>query len=76
MASTLLDLERARRAKEKGKQLLGSLASFSGIGLTQREGHYAVKVNFETEPDNEAAIPQEIDGVPVVFEVVGQIRRQ
>lgn len=71
-----LALDRARRAKAAGKRLFGTLESFAGIGLTRRDGHYAVKVNFTNPPRDRASIPREIDGVPVVVDVVGEIRRQ
>ena len=66
-------LEQARAAKDKAKQLF---ASNVGVGVTRLGDGYAVKVNLRTPlPENES-VPTSIDGVPVKFEVVGEIRKQ
>lgn len=56
----------------------GPAAAFvAGIGLCRDplgEG-YAVKVNLRS-PAPESSIPQEIDGVPVVSEVVGRVSKR
>jgi len=70
------DLERARAAKAEAKRLLARLETVCGVGITRVAGHYAVKVNLETEPDPDAPLPEEIGGVPVVVHVVGRIRKQ
>lgn len=68
------ELDAARAAKKKVKALLPKGLHFSGIGLTERHGHYCVKVNLESEP--EVDLPEEVDGVPIVFHVVGEIHKQ
>ncbi len=70
------DLARARAAKKKAAPVFGRFARVCGIGLTHRKGVYAVKVNLETEPDDDAELPEEIDGVPVVVQVMGKLRKQ
>ena len=66
-------LEEARAAKDKAKQLF---ASNVGVGVTRVDDGYAVKVNLRTPlPENES-VPTSIDGVPLKFEVVGEIRKQ
>ena len=66
-------LEEARAAKNKAKELF---ASNVGVGVTRLGDGYAVKVNLQTPlPENES-VPTSIDGVPLKFEVVGEIRKQ
>jgi hypothetical protein len=45
----------------------------SGIGITQVGDDYAVKVNLASALPPGVTLPDELDGVPVVFEVVGAI---
>ena len=67
-------LEAARRAKEKAKALGAAAGEVIGVGLTRIGGSYAVKVNLRASVTN--PLPQEIDGVPVVYEVVGIIKKR
>jgi len=66
-------LEQARAAKEKAKTLFTSNV---GVGITRLGDGYAVKVNLRNPMSDEDRIPTSIDGVPVQFEVVGEIRKQ
>ena len=66
-------LEQARAAKEKAKRLFTSNV---GVGITRVNDGYGVKVNLRTPISKDASIPTSIDGVPVQFEVVGEIRKQ
>jgi len=66
-------LEEARAAKDKAKQLFTSNV---GVGITRVNDGYAVKVNLPDPLVDQENIPTAIDGVPVQFEVVGQIRKQ
>ena len=67
-------LEAARAAKSKAKALFDGIGQVCGVGITRREGVYAVKVNLEEEPA--AAVPTMVDGVPIVVRVIGKIRKQ
>ena len=67
-------LERARAAKEKAKRLLADVPEVNGVGLGMRGGEYVVKVNVTRPPTDAEAIPRDLDGVPVVVDVVGDIR--
>ena len=69
-------LAQARAAKKKAAPVFGRFARVCGIGLTRRKGVYTVKVNLESEPDDDAELPEEIDGVPVVVQVMGKLRKQ
>jgi hypothetical protein len=68
-------LEAARAAKTKARTIFARLPYVNGVGLTRRDGSYAVKVNLEMAPD-EQDLPKDIDGVPVVFNVIGRIHKQ
>lgn len=66
-------LDEARAAKDKAKELF---ASNVGVGITRIADGYAVKVNLRNPIPDTENIPTSIDGVPVQFEVVGEIRKQ
>lgn len=69
-------LQAARAAKARVRELFGELARITGIGVTQRDGVYCVKVNLAEPPEPDAELPESIDGVPVVLHVTGPIRKQ
>lgn len=65
-------LDQARAVKKKAAALAGEVADVVGVGLTSRAGSFAVKVNLRAA--TEKALPDEVDGVPIVYEVVGTVR--
>lgn len=74
-----ITLEQARKTKPKALALASACASVSvvGAGLTKIGDSYAVKVNLgscavsaEKLPDE---LPATVDGVKVVYEVVGPV---
>jgi hypothetical protein len=66
-------LEEARIVKDKAKELFTSNV---GVGITRIADGYAVKVNLRHPiPDNES-VPTSIDGVPIRFEIVGELHKQ
>lgn len=65
-------LERARAAKAKTRELLAGFASVRGIGIAMLDGGYGVKVNL-LEAFPPGVIPDDVDGVPVIVDVVGEI---
>ena len=67
-------IESARTAKEHAKKSLAGLVGLAGIGLTRKGVGYAVKVNLST--NDSVSVPDEIDGVPVVVELVGKIKKR
>lgn len=69
-------LEDARSAKQEAKRRVGTTAEVVGVGLTRAKtgGGYAVKVNVKRKPD--APVPATVQGVPLVVEVVGTIRKR
>lgn len=71
MATATID--DARAAKIRAKVVLSRVPGLRGIGLTRRGKGYAVKVNLE-KPVIGRNLPTEVEGVPLVFEVVGPIK--
>lgn len=72
-----IGIEQARAAKAKLVARIGTLSALAGIGLTQIGDDYALKVNLTEDADGEIPeIPTEIDGVTILQQVVGAIRRQ
>jgi hypothetical protein len=67
-------LERARAAKEKLREQLANLPELRGIGIAMLEGGYGVKVNLLRQP--ETLIPEDIDGVPIVTDIIGRVVSQ
>jgi len=69
-------LEDARSAKAEAKRQFAAKADVVGVGLTKAKtgGGYAVKVNVKKKPTE--PVPETVQGVPVVVEVVGTIRKR
>lgn len=76
MSSQDRQLEATRAAKRKARRLFGARAHVTGIGIVRRGGAYCVKVNLEAEPEPGVDLPEEIDGIPVIVQVTGRIRKQ
>ena len=71
--SNTTTLAEARAAKPKAIALLAALPVV-GVGITRIGDGYGLKVNLsEKVADN--AIPKHVDGVPILTEVVGTIRK-
>lgn len=70
-----VDLARARRAKAQLLSLLAGSEHVVGVGLTKRGDDYALKVNLRGAA-GARQVPPSVDGVPVVSEVVGAIRKR
>ncbi len=66
------DIDAARAAQRSLRSELAGTVGVNGIGLTRRRGEYALKVGLTAA--GAAAVPDEVDGVPVVVEVVGPVR--
>lgn len=70
---TDVSLDQARSAKSTARATIGKGSLVSGIGLTLSGDSYALKVNLARAPVAADALPKRIDGVPVVYEVIGSI---
>ena len=72
----MADLDQARNAKERIKERLAGKDGVRGIGIAAAgENGYLLKVNLahpEALPDDDR--PDELDGVEVRYEVVGDVR--
>jgi hypothetical protein len=67
--------DNATQAKEKTKQILASLNVDGSVGLENLGDGFGVKINLSEPPPSEINLPQDIDGVPVRVEVVGNVRK-
>jgi S1-C subfamily serine protease len=65
-------LDQARAAKARVMELLEGSPELRGVGIARAQGGFCVKVNLVRSPS--APLPADVDGVPVVVEVVGDIR--
>ena len=68
-------LDEARRAKAVVADLLASRDMVNGVGVARVEGGYAVKVNLARPLEPDLTLPASIEGVPVTWEVTGEIRK-
>ena len=69
-------LEEARAAKAGAQKIFEAFAPVVGVGITRVAKSYALKINLSRAPESPASMPAEINGVPVVVEVVGRITKQ
>ena len=72
--SNTTTLEEARAAKPKAAALLAALPVV-GVGITRIGDGYGLKVNL-SESVADDAVPQQVNGVPIKTEVVGEIRKR
>ena len=49
---------------------------YVGVGVTQKDGGYAVKINLAAAPPTDTLLPESVDGVPIVCEIVGRLTKQ
>lgn len=66
-------IEQARLAKPKARATVEACGSVVGVGLTKIGDSYAVKVNLREQVRRPGALPDSIDGVRIVYEVVGSV---
>jgi len=72
--SNTTTLEEARAAKPKAAAILAALPVV-GVGITRIGDGYGLKVNL-SERVADDAVPEQVDGVPIKMEVVGEIRKR
>ena len=71
-------IDAARLAKQKAVDLYGDLDAVNGIGISRIDGSYAVRINLRQspgEPFRGSRIRTEIDGVPVIVKVIGEVKK-
>ncbi|WP_038206455.1 hypothetical protein [Xenophilus azovorans] len=66
-------MEQARKAKPKAVAAASACSPVVGAGLCKIGGSYAVKVNLREPSASVAGLPARIDGVQVIYEVVGPV---
>jgi hypothetical protein len=73
MAGANVSLDQARTAKAELRRTLGKFVDVVGVRIAKRKCGYVLEVNVGRMPERQA-VPSEVNGVPVVFVVVGAIR--
>ncbi|WP_272840486.1 MULTISPECIES: hypothetical protein [Rhodoplanes] len=63
-----------RRAKKRFAEVAPKDVDVVGLGIGLSGADPALKVNLRSRPADSSALPQTIDGVPVIYDVVGPIR--
>ena len=69
----MASIEEARAAKVKVGRMLGNHPDLRGVGIARSNGSFGLKVNLADARDA-AVVPCDVDGVPVLVEVVGEVR--
>lgn len=69
-------LEDARVVKSKALRVFGKQATVVGVGITEIDGGYGLKVNLREAPRTGVALPETVDGIPVRIEIVGPIHKR
>lgn len=69
-------LDDARTAKAKALRLFSRQAVVVGVGITEIDGGYGVKVNLGETSRRGLDFPESVDGVPVQVEIVGTISKR
>ncbi|RPI85404.1 MAG: hypothetical protein EHM42_06740 [Planctomycetaceae bacterium] len=67
-------LEQARAAKHAVRSTFESIGKVVGVAITRVVDGYGLKVNLESKRDAEVPLPVAVCGVPVIVEIVGEIR--
>jgi hypothetical protein len=75
-SSAPITLEQARAAKSAAASLFTKIGKVVGVGITRIGSGYGVKVNLSATPRAVGSVPDEVDGVPIQVEVVGDIRKR
>ena len=76
MKQPIFTIEAARAAKNKVMELISGVGQVNGVGITRVGDSYAVKLNLSEQPAGGVELPPEMDGVPIVVEVVGKISKR
>lgn len=69
-------LAAARASKEAARRQVAAKGEVVGVGIVKAKtgGGFAIKVNVKAAPSK--ALPAEVEGVPIVIEVIGTIRKR
>lgn len=69
-------IDDARAAKAQVADLLRTTRGLTGVGITRIDEGYGVKVNLAAAPTKRLKLPDQINGVPIRFEITGPIRKR
>lgn len=69
----MASIEEARAAKVKVGRMLADHPDLRGVGIARANGSFGLKVNL-ADGRRAGAVPCDVDGVPVLVEVVGDVR--
>jgi hypothetical protein len=69
-------LEAVRQAKKRFGKLMPKGVEVVGVGIGVSGSDPALKVNLRTAPADQSLLPRSVDGVPVIYDVVGGISRR
>lgn len=69
---TPVRLDEAERARTKLREQLRGAGGVQGIGIAVLPGGYGVKVNLR-DAGARGAVPDEVDGVPVIVAITGNV---
>ena len=72
----LSSIEEARTVKPKALRVFGKKADVVGVGITEIDGGYGLKINLREAPLPGIDLPESVDGVPVLVEVTGAIHKR
>ncbi|MFO1041842.1 MAG: hypothetical protein U0941_08655 [Planctomycetaceae bacterium] len=67
---------KARAAKSVARQLMSDLLGDVAIGITRIGDDYGLKINLLVAPPESVVLPNNVDGVPVRFEVTGPVTKR
>jgi hypothetical protein len=70
------DIEKARAAKAQLLSRVTAVPQVNGVGLIRVGQGYGVKINLAEPLGVGVELPEEVDGVPVVVELVGPINKR
>ena len=69
-------LEDARVVKSKALRVFGKQAAVVGVGITEIDGGYGLKINLREHPGADVTLPATVDGIPVRIEIVGPLHKR
>jgi hypothetical protein len=63
----------AERAQKILAERLAGIPGVRAIGIAVLDGGFGVKVHFSETPP-EGSVPDDVDGIPIIVDIVGSIR--
>ncbi len=67
-------LEAVRRAKKRFASAMPADVEVVGVGIGVSGTVPALKVNLKSKPADESRLPKTIEGVPVIYDVIGKVK--